>query len=429
MAQWEVELTELAAGRGRALVGYAYSLCRDRTQAEDLVQDALVKVFSRLRRLPGTADGGRQVVDLDQPRLTNMEAYVRRAILTIYLDSYRRQTSWAGFKHLLADDDWSPGADRVATARVDVGAALAQLSPRQREAVMLRFFEDMTVPQIAATLGTRPGTIKRYLSNAIELLRAALAEIATPEMETSLDERLDAVTGAVRRRRTAKVGAVAGVSMVLAVALAWGAFTVKPLLRSEPLPAEERVEYTPGYVPATWPRDEGVYCGMPVEELLAMDTGVLDVAISGELKPVATGEVTSWSLPVTISGTLSDAMEETAKGPAPYMTFPLIVWVHEGRVVDLPTYWAEHANDETLRALSDYGTWSGPAYAGSSSSCRADTLVDDEFPQYENERAGGRYELIVIVADLEDPDPENAPRGLLVSDPITVDLGSGVPRL
>ncbi|MFC4629294.1 sigma factor-like helix-turn-helix DNA-binding protein [Promicromonospora alba] len=33
----------------------------------------------------------------------------------------------------------------------------------------MRFFEDMTVPQIAATLGTRPGTIKRHLSNATEL--------------------------------------------------------------------------------------------------------------------------------------------------------------------------------------------------------------------------------------------------------------------
>ena len=66
MTHWENELTELATSRGGALVGYAYSLCRDRAQAEDLVQDALVKVFSRLRRLPGVTEE-RQVVDLDQP--------------------------------------------------------------------------------------------------------------------------------------------------------------------------------------------------------------------------------------------------------------------------------------------------------------------------------------------------------------------------
>ncbi|MFC8798695.1 RNA polymerase sigma factor [Promicromonospora sp. NPDC057138] len=431
MAQWEVELTELAAGRGGALVGYAYSLCRDRAQAEDLVQDALVKVFSRLRRLPGVTDGGQQVVDLDQPSLTNAEAYVRRAILTIYLDGYRRQSSWSSFKHLLADDEWSPGADRVATARVDVGAALAQLSPRQREAVMLRFFEDMTVPQIAAALGTRPGTIKRYLSNAIELLRTALAEMATPEMETSFDERLDTVAGAVRRRRTAKVGAVAGVSMVLAVALAWGAFAVKPWIQSEPLPAEEKVEYTPGYVPVGW-SGQGVYCGMPVEELEAMDTGTLDVEIAGDLASDPRGLTAYWSLPVTISGAVPEGIPDPIPEGVGFMTWPLIVWAHEGKVVDLPSYWHEAANDETPQALADHGTWTGLAYAGNSSRCRADTLVEDsENPlgEYDNERAGGRYELLAIVGDPEVSDPDDGRSGLLVSDPITVDLDSGVAPL
>ncbi|WP_369370724.1 RNA polymerase sigma factor [Promicromonospora sp. Populi] len=42
MAHWEAELTELATRRGGALVGYAYSLCRNKAQAEDLVQDTLV---------------------------------------------------------------------------------------------------------------------------------------------------------------------------------------------------------------------------------------------------------------------------------------------------------------------------------------------------------------------------------------------------
>ncbi len=112
------------------------------------------------------------------------------------------------------------------------------------------------------------------------------------------------------------------------------------------------------------------------------------------------------------------------------MTSPLIVWAHKGRVVDLPTWWAELDNDEILPALSDHGTWSGLAFAGSSSSCRPETLVNtDEYAQYDNERAGGRYELIVMVVDPEDSDPGNAPSGLLVSDPITVDLESGVPRL
>jgi RNA polymerase sigma factor (sigma-70 family) len=423
MAQWEVELTELAAGRGRALVGYAYSLCRDRVQAEDLVQDALVKVFSRLRRLPGVADGGRQLVDLDQPGLTNVEAYVRRAILTIYLDGYRRQSNWSSFKHLLADDEWSPGADRVATARVDVGAALSQLSPRQREAVMLRYFEDLTVPQIAAALGTRPGTIKRYLSNAIELLRTALAEMATPEMETSLDERLDVVAGAVRRRRAAKVGAVAGVSMALAVALAWGAFAVKPWIRSEPLPADDKVEYTPGYVPSNWPTDIGVYCGMPVEELEALDAGTFDVEITGDLAPSADGIPTFWEVPVTVTGTVPVGMADADRGY--FMSAPLIVWAHDGRVVDLGAGWQE-ADSEVSWALSEDGSWSGPATAGNSTACREETLVAGSIGDYDNERPGAGYELRVVMADSSAPARADGKTDLLVSDPFTVDLDSGV---
>ncbi|MFD7308273.1 RNA polymerase sigma factor [Promicromonospora sp. NPDC059942] len=427
MAQWEAELAELATRRGGALVGYAYSLCRNKAQAEDLVQDALVKVFSRLRRRSGTADGGQQVVDLEEPRLTNAEAYVRQAILTIYLDGYRRNNHWTGLKHLLAADDSAPGADRVATARVDVGVALARLSPRQREAVVLRFFDDLTVPQIAEALGTRPGTIKRYLSEAIEVLRGSLAEIVTPAMDSTLDERLDVVAGAVRRRRTAKVGAMAGVSMVLALVLAWGAFAVKPWIRSEPLPAEDKIEYTPGYVPVQWSAGTGVYCGMPVEELLAMDTGTFDVEISGDLESDLQETQTLWSLPVTISGEVPDGVFDDSFNA---MTYPLIVWAHEGKIVDLPRYWTEAANDEAPGVLVERGTWTGSATTGNASSCRAETLVRKEHDlasYYDNERAGGRYELIAIVGDpVRADDPKEDARRILVSDPVTVDLDSGV---
>jgi RNA polymerase sigma factor (sigma-70 family) len=410
MAHWETELTELVMRRSGALVGYAYSLTRDKPQAEDLVQDALVKVYSRLRR-PSVA--GQTQVDLDRPEATNAEGYVRRAILTIYLDGYRRRNHWSGLKHLLADDASAPGADRVATARVDVGAALKQLSPRQREAVMMRFFDDLTVPQIAEALGTSQGTIKRHLFDATAVLRQALADVSVPAMETALDERLDAVAGAVRRRRTAKVGAVAGVSMVLAVVLAWGAFAVKPWIRSEPLPADDKVEYTPGYVPYGWDPEGPVYCGMPVEELQALDVGTFDVEITGELTPVAHGTTASWELPVTISGAVPDSVSEEDR--AYFITSPLIVWAHEGRVVDLRTGWGENDPDVS-RALYDHGTWSGAAGAGNATSCREDTFVADSPGTYRNERPGAEYELLAVARY----------QGLQVSDPITVDLASGV---
>ena len=177
MAGWESELDELMRARGGALVRYAYMLAGDRGLAEDLVQDALVKVYSRLRGRPGRAGvgvtEGSSAHDLDSP-FTNVEGYVRRAVLTIYLDGYRKRQRWAGVKHLLADDASTRGADQPASARVDVMTALAKLSARERACVVLRYFEDLTVPQIAEALGTAQGTVKRYLFDGTKNLQEIL---------------------------------------------------------------------------------------------------------------------------------------------------------------------------------------------------------------------------------------------------------------
>ncbi|MGW8567511.1 sigma-70 family RNA polymerase sigma factor [Isoptericola sp. NPDC055881] len=169
MSRWEDELAELARARGRALVGYAYVLCGDQRLAEDLVQDALVKVFARLRR--GAADRP-GVHALDEGGTS--EAYVRRAILTLFLDEHRRRKRWSSARHLVATDDRVRGAASGATARADVAAALGRLTPRERACVVLRYLEDLTVPQVAEALGLAQGTVKRYLSDATATLRDVL---------------------------------------------------------------------------------------------------------------------------------------------------------------------------------------------------------------------------------------------------------------
>jgi DNA-directed RNA polymerase specialized sigma24 family protein len=182
MAHWEDELAGLASQRGRALVGYAYLLCGNGRDAEDLVQDALVKVFSRLRGTPGgRGTGGSRagtpentVIISSDDGVTHLEAYARRAILTLYLDGYRRRQRWAGLRHMVGQRDHVRGPEEPATARADVTAALAGLSPRQRACVVLRYFEDLTVPQIADELGTAQGTVKRHLSDAMSAMQGVL---------------------------------------------------------------------------------------------------------------------------------------------------------------------------------------------------------------------------------------------------------------
>lgn len=171
MSRWRDELDDLVARRGQALVGYAYVVCGNVDDAHDLVQDALVKVFSGLRR------PSRSTVHPLHPGglPTYAEAYVRRAILSLYLDGYRRRGRWTQRQHLVASDDVAPGPASGVSVRADVAAALTSLSPQQRACVVLRFFDDLTVGQTAASLGIAEGTAKRHLSDAMTRLRPLLA--------------------------------------------------------------------------------------------------------------------------------------------------------------------------------------------------------------------------------------------------------------
>lgn len=190
MADWDDELTALSIQRGAALVGYAYLLCGNRRDAEDVVQDALVKVFSRLRgRGPTTARqtasgapaGGTRLFTLDDDAgqegdraVAHLEGYVRRAILTLYLDGYRRRRHWLGLRHLVGQREGVPGPEAPASARADTARALAGLTPRQRACVVLRYYEDLTVPRIAEELDCAEGTVKRHLSDAMAVMQQTL---------------------------------------------------------------------------------------------------------------------------------------------------------------------------------------------------------------------------------------------------------------
>ncbi|GGM08854.1 sigma-70 family RNA polymerase sigma factor [Promicromonospora citrea] len=174
-ARWDDELTELVRTRGRALVGYGYALTGDVRRAEDLVQDALVRVFRRFRRPEAAGTRGRTEIPLDEAKVqAGIEAYVRRTMLNLFLDETRRTALWHKARPTVASatEVRAPASD--ITARADVTAALRDLSPRQRACVVLRYYDDLTVPQIATTLGVAQGTIKRHLSDAIQALRGVL---------------------------------------------------------------------------------------------------------------------------------------------------------------------------------------------------------------------------------------------------------------
>ncbi len=166
MRSWEDVLDDLVRHRGGALVRYAALLTGERESAEDLVQDALVKCFGQARPLRD-----------DQAA----EAYVRRAVLTLFLDQTRRRRRWGGVVHLLARGEEEAAPQPAVGDRIDVQSALSTLSPRLRACVVLRFYDDLTVPEIARRLDLAEGSVKRYLSDATGQLEALLGPIADAE--------------------------------------------------------------------------------------------------------------------------------------------------------------------------------------------------------------------------------------------------------
>ncbi len=158
---WETTVSRLVAERGDALTRYAYLISGNRDDASDLVQDALVKTFGRLR---------------NGFTIASAEAYVRRAILNTYLDSGRRVSRWRRIAHLQATPEVEESLTGDTEARLDLQGQLALLSPRERACIVLRYYEDLKVDDIAEWLEISSGAVKRYLSDGLAKMAVSLRE-------------------------------------------------------------------------------------------------------------------------------------------------------------------------------------------------------------------------------------------------------------
>ena len=168
-------LAVLARERAGALFGYAYLLTGNRDAAADLVQEGLVRTFSRTRTGFAPDDA---------------ERYVRRAMLTAYLDGARRAARWARVRHLFGSSDdelAAPSPEAAVTAATDVRLALLRLSPTERAVAVLRYAEDLSVAEVAARLHLAEGSVKRYLSDARRRLEPLLGPLPEADDEVVVE--------------------------------------------------------------------------------------------------------------------------------------------------------------------------------------------------------------------------------------------------
>jgi len=137
----------------------AYLLLGDAAEAEDLVQTALAKTYASWRRV----------------RSVEAAPGYARTTLVNTAASWFRKKSWRNELPTETLPDTAAGpADADPTDRSTLVDALAQLPPRQRAVVVLRYYEDLSVAQVAAALGITDGTVKSQTSAAIDRLRVLL---------------------------------------------------------------------------------------------------------------------------------------------------------------------------------------------------------------------------------------------------------------
>ncbi|MET9063683.1 SigE family RNA polymerase sigma factor [Streptosporangium sandarakinum] len=150
------EFREYVVARGPALLRAARQLTGHHSDAEDLLQAALAQTYLAWDRIQDRAA---------------LDGYVRRAMVNINISWWRRRK----LEEYPSEDVPEPALAGVRAPLPErVEQALDRLPTRMRAAIMLRYYEDMTEPEIAETLGISIGTVKSTVSRAMAKLRGDL---------------------------------------------------------------------------------------------------------------------------------------------------------------------------------------------------------------------------------------------------------------
>lgn len=157
----DTDFAQYVAARQSGLLRTAYLLTGDQHSAEDLVQTALAKLYLTWNRLA---------------HVENLDAYLRRIMVNEHTSWWRR--AWR--RSETSVDEVPEQRSRPRDQMRDVGerdamwSVVQTLPPRQRAAVVLRYYEDLSEQQTAEILGCSVGTVKSQTSRALATMRTHL---------------------------------------------------------------------------------------------------------------------------------------------------------------------------------------------------------------------------------------------------------------
>jgi RNA polymerase sigma-70 factor (sigma-E family) len=146
---------EYVRSRGGGLLRAALVMTGNRADAEDLVQATLVKAYQSWNRITEPAA---------------LDNYVRRVMVNTHISGWRRRRVDEYPTDELPDSPAADGTDDSDLHDV-VQRAIDRLPRQMRAAVMLRYYDDMTEPEVAAALGVSVGTVKSTVARAVAKLR------------------------------------------------------------------------------------------------------------------------------------------------------------------------------------------------------------------------------------------------------------------
>ncbi len=165
------QFTEFVHATWPSLYRTAYLLIGDRAEAEDLVQTALAKTYASWGKVR---------------ELEAAPGYARTTLVNTATSWFRRR-SWRNERPTEHLPDIATSHDP--SDRPALMDALADLAPRQRAVVVLRYYEDLSVAQTAAALDISEGTVKSQTSEALTRLRTLLGDSVVPHTLNSGSHR------------------------------------------------------------------------------------------------------------------------------------------------------------------------------------------------------------------------------------------------
>ncbi len=162
----EQRFRSFAAGASAPLVRLAYLLCGDRHLAEDLVQACLIRMYRSWQRI-------------ERPEA--LDGYARQVLLRCWLNErrrpWRRLESYPGTLPDQTDDNSDPALGVGSDVKELLRRALAEIPPRQRAALVLRYWSQCTVTETATMLRCSEGTVKSQTARGLTALRAAVTRL------------------------------------------------------------------------------------------------------------------------------------------------------------------------------------------------------------------------------------------------------------